>query len=118
MPPYNGPAIGQELDPQERLVLLDYLARRTFQLLLIIVVAITINFGVPRLLPGDPVEAALQRKIAVSGNVSADVEKVAALYRSKFGLDKPLYVQYLNYWNDLIHFNLGVSLVDFPQTVS
>jgi peptide/nickel transport system permease protein len=116
--PYNGPAIWQELDPQERLVLLDYLARRTFQLLLIIVVAITINFGVPRLLPGDPVEAALQRKIAVSGNVSADVEKVAALYRSKFGLDKPLYVQYLNYWNDLIHFNLGVSLVDFPQTVS
>jgi peptide/nickel transport system permease protein len=99
-------------------VLLDYLAKRTFQLLLIVFVATTINFAVPRLIPGDPVEAAFQRKMATTGNVSADVEAVAKEYRAKFGLDKPLWVQYLNYWNDLFHFNLGVSLVDFPQTVS
>jgi len=99
-------------------VLIDYLVKRTFQLLVIIFVAITINFLIPRLLPGDPVESALQAKIAISGNVSADVEAVAATYRAKFGLDKPIWVQYLNYWNDLLHLNLGVSLVDYPQTVT
>jgi peptide/nickel transport system permease protein len=98
-------------------VLLDYLAKRTFQLLLIVIVAVTINFAVPRLIPGDPVEAAFQRKMATTGTQSTDVEAVAAEYRAKFGLDKPLLVQYLNYWSDLFHFNLGVSLVDFPQTV-
>jgi peptide/nickel transport system permease protein len=50
--------------------------------------------------------------------VSADVEAIARAYRAKFGLDQPLWRQYLNYWNDLFHLNLGVSLVDFPQTVS
>jgi peptide/nickel transport system permease protein len=99
-------------------VLLDYLAKRTFQLLLVVLIAVTINFAVPRLIPGDPVEAAFQRKMATTGNVSADVEAVAAAYRAKFGLDKPIWQQYLSYWNDLFHFNLGVSLVDFPQTVS
>jgi peptide/nickel transport system permease protein len=99
-------------------LLLDYLAKRTFQLLLIVVVAVTINFAVPRLIPGDPVEAAFQRKMATTGNVSADVEAIARAYRAKFGLDQPLWRQYLNYWNDLFHLNLGVSLVDFPQTVS
>jgi peptide/nickel transport system permease protein len=99
-------------------VLLDYLAKRTFQLLLVVVVAVTVNFAIPRLIPGDPVEAAFQRKISTTGNVSIDVEAVAAEYRAKFGLDKPIWIQYLNYWSDLFHLNLGVSLVDFPQTVS
>jgi peptide/nickel transport system permease protein len=98
-------------------VLAEYLAKRLLQLVLVIIVAVTINFAVPRLIPGDPVEAAFQRKIATTGNVSIDVEAVAAQYRAKFGLDKPIWQQYLNYWNDLFHLNLGVSLVDFPQTV-
>lgn len=98
--------------------MLEYLAKRIFQLLLIVLVAVTINFAVPRLIPGDPVEAAFQRKMATTGNVSVDVEAVAKAYRAKFGLDQPLWRQYLNYWNDLFHLNFGVSLVDFPQTVS
>ena len=30
-------------------------------------------------------------------------------YQEKFGLDKPLYVQYLNYMSDLIRFDFGFS---------
>ncbi len=74
-----------------------YILQRTFQLLVIVFVAVTINFILPRLIPGDPVETALATKIAVSGTVSIDVEKVAAAYRAKFGLDQPLWKQYFNY---------------------
>ncbi len=95
----------------------DYVVKRFSQLLLIVFIAVTINFLIPRMIPGDPVEAALQTQMAMTGNANADVEKVAALYRQKFGLDKPLWLQYLNYWNDLFHLDLGVSLVDFPQPV-
>lgn len=94
-----------------------YLVQRTFQLLVIVFIAITINFILPRLIPGDPVEAALATKIAVSGNVSVDVQKVAEAYRAKFGLDKPLWQQYLAYLNDILHLEFGVSLVNFPEPV-
>lgn len=96
---------------------ISYLIQRTLQLLLIVFIAVTINFILPRLIPGDPIESALATKIAVSGNVSVDVKKVAEAYRAKFGLDQPYWKQYLNYWRDIIRFDLGVSLVYFPETV-
>ena len=96
---------------------ISYIIQRTLQLLLIVFIAVTINFILPRLIPGDPIESALATKIAVSGNVSVDVEKVAQAYRAKFGLDQPLWKQYLNYWRDLFRFDLGVSLVYFPEPV-
>jgi peptide/nickel transport system permease protein len=96
---------------------IDYVAKRALQLLLIVFVAVTVNFLIPRLIPGDPVESALQTKMAMTGNVNVDVQAVAAAYRAKFGLDKPLWLQYVNYWGSILSRDLGVSLVDFPQPV-
>ena len=96
---------------------IDYVVKRTLQLLLIVFIAVTVNFGIPRLIPGDPVESALQTKMAMTGNANVDVQAVAAAYRAKFGLDKPLWQQYLNYWVSIFTRDLGVSLVDFPQPV-
>jgi peptide/nickel transport system permease protein len=96
---------------------IEYVAKRVFQLVLIVFIAVTFNFLIPRLIPGDPVESALRTKIAVSGSVSVHVQAVAAAYRAKFGLDKPLWLQYLNYWNGIFSRDLGISLVDFPQPV-
>jgi peptide/nickel transport system permease protein len=98
-------------------VAIDYVLKRLLQLLLIVFLAVTINFLIPRLIPGDPIESALSTKIAISGNVSVDVQKVAEAYRAKFGLDRPLWQQYLSYWADILRLDLGVSLVDFPQPV-
>jgi peptide/nickel transport system permease protein len=46
-----------------------------------------------------------------------DVQKVADAYRAKFGLDQPLWKQYINYWGDILRLDFGVSLVDFPEPV-
>lgn len=96
---------------------LEYLVARVGQLLLIVFIAVTANFLIPRAIPGDPIESALQTRIAMTGSVDVNVQEVAAAYRAKFGLDKPLWVQYLNYWRDILRLDLGVSLVDFPQPV-
>jgi peptide/nickel transport system permease protein len=96
---------------------IDYLVKRTSQLLLIVFIAVTINFLIPRAIPGDPIEAALQTRIAMTGNVDVNVQEVARLYRAKFGLDRPLWQQYLSYWADILRLDLGVSLMDFPQPV-
>ena len=96
--------------------LLAYVGRRLIQLFLVIWVAGTINFIIPRLIPGDPVASALA-KMAAAGNAAAiDAQALKKVYDEKFGLDKPLWSQYLNYWGG-ISGDLGVSLVDFPQPV-
>ena len=76
---------------------LNYVLIRLFQSLLIIFIAVTINFVIQRMIPGDPIEAALSTKIAISGTVSVDVEEMAKIYRKKFGLDQPYLIQYINH---------------------
>jgi peptide/nickel transport system permease protein len=95
-----------------------YLATRIGQLLLIVFVAVSINFIIPRLLPGDPVMTALARLQASGSAQSVDIQAVAAAYREKYGLDSDLFTQYVNYWADLFRLDLGVSFTNFPQKVS
>lgn len=95
-----------------------YLLTRFGQFLLIIFVAVSINFIIPRLLPGDPVQTALARLQASGGNQAIDIQAISAVYREKYGLDAPLWEQYVNYWLDLFRFDLGVSFVNFPEKVS
>jgi len=98
--------------------LATYVLRRFAQLLLIVFIAVSVNFLIPRLLPGDPVETAIARLQAGGGQQSVDVQAVAKVYREKYGLDQPLGAQYLNYWRDLFHLELGVSFANFPEKVS
>ena len=98
--------------------LVTYLATRFGQLLLIVFVAVSVNFIIPRLLPGDPVATALARLQASGGAQSIDIQAVADAYREKYGLDMDLITQYVNYWADLFRLDLGVSFSNFPQEVS
>ena len=98
--------------------LLTYLLKRVGQLVLIVFIAVSVNFIIPRLLPGDPVETALARLQSSGGAQNVDVQAVAAAYRSKYGLDQPLLAQYVKYWQDLLRLDLGVSFTNFPEKVS
>ncbi|WP_026929569.1 ABC transporter permease [Glycomyces tenuis] len=78
-------------------------------------IAVTINFAVPRLMPGDPVARMLARN-AVSNPESS--EALRSYFDNLFGFDVPLWKQYLNYWGALFQGDLGVSIFAFPSTVS
>jgi peptide/nickel transport system permease protein len=95
-----------------------YLLKRVGQLLLIVFIAVSVNFIIPRMLPGDPVETALARLQSSGGAQNVDVQAVAKAYRSKYGLDRPLLSQYVRYWQDLLRLDLGVSFANFPETVA
>ena len=75
-----------------------YFARRFGMMLLVVVLAVTINFVIPRLMPGDPIEQQLNQLAASGGGQIGDVQAIAAAYRARFGLDQPVWRQYLNYW--------------------
>ncbi len=76
--------------------------------------AITINFFIPRLVPGDPVQALIAKE---QGQLSTDA--IHSLY-VLFGLDKqqPLWQQYIDYLGQLSHGDLGLSFTFFPSPVS
>lgn len=95
-----------------------YAATRFCQLLLVIFIAVSVNFIIPRMLPGDPVQTALARLQSSGGAQSVDIQAVSAAYRAKYGLDQDLFTQYVNYWGDLLRLDLGVSFANFPERVS
>src|SRR5258708_3467592 len=84
--------------------------------LLIVWVTATLNFAIPRLAPGDPVEAMLG-KMEQQGSKVENSTVLIAQYRQMFGLDDPLWLQYVKYLGALTHFQMGYSLTYFPVTV-
>jgi len=75
--------------------------------------ALTLNFFLPRLMPGDPATALFAR---FKGRLSP--EAVGAL-RDAFGLtDAPLWSQYFTYLGHVARGDLGISVAYFPAPVS
>ncbi|MCK2238502.1 MULTISPECIES: ABC transporter permease [unclassified Crossiella] len=76
--------------------------------------AVTINFFIPRLIPGDPVTSLISRQ---QGAMSA--ENIQSLY-VLFGLDgdQSIFEQYLDYVAQLLSGDLGLSFTFFPTPVS
>ncbi|GAA0554080.1 ABC transporter permease [Paractinoplanes ferrugineus] len=76
--------------------------------------AITLNFFIPRLVPGDPVQSLITK---YQGQLST--KSIQSLY-VLFGLDKDksLWSQYIDYWKQLFHGDLGLSFTFFPAPVS
>ncbi|MRG59073.1 ABC transporter permease subunit [Agromyces sp. CFH 90414] len=76
--------------------------------------AVTINFFIPRIMPGDPVRALIARN---QGRIPSEAE---ASLRILFGLDQDttLWQQYLDYWALLFRGDLGISFTYFPTPVS
>lgn len=97
---------------------LNYIIRRLAMLVLVVFLAVTINFAIPRLTPGDPVEQQLATLVATGGGQIGDVTAMAEAYRAKFGLDQPVWKQYLSYWWDILHLDFGYSLAQYPATVA
>jgi peptide/nickel transport system permease protein len=91
------------------------LIRRLGVYALAIWAAVTLNFFLPRLAPGNPAEIVFER-LSQRGQVSPAVLKAL---EAEFGVDTtdPLWVQYFNYLGNLLHGNLGVSTNYFPTPV-
>jgi peptide/nickel transport system permease protein len=77
-------------------------------------VAVTVDWMIPRFMPGDPIQTMLSRASLRPESSRA----LYAYYTNLFGLDVPVWQQYLNFWGRLLHGDLGVSIWLFPQPVT
>lgn len=78
--------------------------------------AVTINFIIPRLMPGNPVDVIISKMGAAGQAVTPQTRH--ALEVTLGGGGGNLFQQYGQYLVNLVHGNLGVSLVDYPAKVT
>jgi peptide/nickel transport system permease protein len=69
-------------------------------------VAITVNFLLPHLMPGNPVQTMIGK---LQGRVTPQTQKAIEL-QFGIGLHQSLWSQYTSYWSELFHGNLGQSI--------
>jgi peptide/nickel transport system permease protein len=96
----------------------DYLIRRIGLLLLIVWLAATINFFLPRITGQDPIQEKLMQQALQGGYVQAGMQEMVQEYQAKFGLDKPLWQQYLTYLTEMSTLNFNYSIANYPKTVN
>ena len=96
----------------------DYLAKRFGIFLVIVWLAATLNFFLPRLSGQDPVRVKLLQQAQLGGYVQTGIEAMVKEYETRFGLDKPLWQQYLSYLHDVARLDFNYSIANYPRTVS
>jgi peptide/nickel transport system permease protein len=96
---------------------LRWMLKRFGLFILVVWGAATINFIIPRLSPTDPIRARLSAMAVQSGFVQSGIEDMVKAYQEKFGLDQPLWIQYVRYLKDMFTFNFGYSLSLYPARV-
>lgn len=98
-------------------MLLSYLLKRIGLFFLIVWIAATVNFFLPRISGQNPVQEKLQQQALMGGYMQAGLQEMVKEYEAKFGLDKPLWRQYLVYLGDMARLNFNYSISNYPRTV-
>ena len=76
---------------------------RLLEYLLVLFIAVTINFMLPRFMPGNPLA------LIAGADVGLLTPEQRAEVVQRAGLDRPLLAQYTSYWGDLLTGDLGYS---------
>ena len=93
---------------------MTYLLRRLAFYLVAAFVAITLNFFIPRAVPGNPAEIILSKYPDLTPQA---FKAISQMIGGVVGTGS-LWSQYLHYWSNVFHFNFGVDLANYPTPVS
>ena len=85
-----------------------YILKRILYMFLTLLIVTTLTFFLMRNIPGDPLASMAQ----------ALPDQIRENFHAKYGLDKPLFEQYLLYLKGLAHLDMGDSVVYAGRSVS
>ena len=83
-----------------------YIIRRLIQAVFVLIIVTLLVFFVMRLLPGDPIVI----YVAQTAQLEAMPPEMMDQLRAKYGLDKNIFVQYLNWMGNIFQGDLGESI--------
>jgi len=81
---------------------MSLMAKKAGRYIIAIAIIFSLNFIIPRAMPGDPLTNLLGEDVTLT-------DSTVAKLRSDMGLDRPWSLQYLDYWGSILHLNLGYS---------
>lgn len=93
-----------------------YMFRKVWWYLGALVAAVFLNFWLPRMIPGNPVDA-IVAGLGRNGVSGDQLKVIHQHYASAFGLDKPFWEQFGIYIWNLLHGDLGISFAQYPAHV-
>ena len=94
-----------------------YIVKKFFWYFLTLVIAVTLNFLLPRMIEGNPVSMIVSEM--TQGMTDSDtIKRVYETFLVEFGIDKPLWEQYFIYLKNLATGNLGTSFGLYPKPVT
>ena len=95
-----------------------YFGKKILWFIITLIVAVILNFLLPRLMPVNPV-ATITGKLAGQGATdAAAVQRIYEHYLHEFGLDQPIYVQFGLFVKNALQGNFGISFSQYPRPVS
>src|SRR5262245_10598195 len=93
-----------------------YVSRKALWYLGAMVVAAFLNFLLPRLIPGNPVDTIVSN-LGRGGTQGEALTKIYEEYVTRFGLDQPLWQQFITYFVNLFQGDFGTSFSQYPASV-
>jgi len=96
---------------------LRYFGAKSLWFLVTLLFAFILNFMLPRLMPGDPV-AGIVSRMAQGMSDASGVQATYEHYTELFGLNKPLWQQFVIYVNNVLHGDFGYSIAQYPRKVA
>lgn len=95
-----------------------FVLRRLMLLVLIVWSAATLNFLIPKLTPRNPLREKLMEEASRSGYIPPGFEEMVQAYEEQFGLNAPVWQQYITYMSQVVRGDLGYSIANYPKTVT
>ncbi len=95
----------------------NYFFKKLVWFVVTLIVAFTLNFILPRLMPGDPVTAIVVRMAQGTSNATG-VQAVYEQYTKLFATDRPIHEQYVIYLRNVARGDFGYSISQYPRTVA
>ena len=94
-----------------------YFGKKILWFFITLVVAVILNFILPRLMPADPV-AAITGKMAQGVTDASTTKEIYERFQKVFGTDKPIVVQFFIFVKNALRGDFGFSFSQYPRTVS
>ena len=95
----------------------SYFSKKIMWYLATLVIALFLNFMLPRMMPGDPIAAMVAEAVGVGATASA-IQQVEQQFIERFGLDRPIHEQFFIYVRNVLRGDLGTSILQNPRTVT
>lgn len=95
-----------------------YIIGRLLMFVITIWIASTFVFFLPRLSGQNPLAEKIYQEAQQGGYEDPNVAERVRVFEAKYGFDRPIWQQYVKFVTDVIQFDLGRSIFQWPKTVN